>query len=198
MADNEDKTGRQNFRVVGGSDAAGQPPGEGGTDGKGAANQSNGPAGSANGGRGSDGSNGGDGQVPPAGIPRPPKALNKDGQACWDKHIPELQRRGQWSSLFAHEFFRYCEAFQEYCQASRKIKSPKDMVQVSPNGYPQQSAWFTIKSRLGHTMRGLAYDLGLNLKSQAQVESAQLNLFDAAPQEDEQKTGTDSNPFNRF
>lgn len=138
------------------------------------------------GGKSGAGGGGGGGKSPP---PAPPKFLTDAlAVALWNDLLPDLIRRKQYLNLFKVELGRYCMAFAEYVIAGRHIDEEGRVVR-SPNNYPIQSPWVSIRNRAQDTMQRLAGDLGLNPVAQQRLEGLQLDLFNQPPADG--PTGTD-------
>lgn len=129
---------------------------------------------------------GGKGKGKGGGGPRPPVkpiaapkwVVDKAGRDLWAELLLELQHRHQYLNLFKVELGRYCNAFAEYVKANSEIaKKGGGHIVKSPNGYPVQSPWVTIRNRNHEIMLRLAADLGLNPVAQQRLDGVQLDLF---------------------
>lgn len=122
------------------------------------------------------GGGGGDRPAPPP-PPAAPDWIKDDlARKLWSRAVPELMRRKQYLHLFEYELGRYCVAFGEYVKANDVVEE-FGMVVKSPNGYPIQSPYVSIRNRAHEIMRGLATDLGLNPVAQVRLDGVQLDMF---------------------
>jgi len=127
---------------------------------------------------------GGGGDPPDGGGPETPRyppapEWVTEGRAreLWAELLPQLIRRHQWLNLFKVEFGRYCNSFAIYCEAAEKVALYGSVVKT-PNGYPTQSPYETIRNRQNEIMLRLAADLGLNPVAQQRLDGVQLDMFD--------------------
>ncbi len=119
----------------------------------------------------------GGGKPPAAPPPDAPDWIKSErGRGAWAQLIPDLLRRKQYLRLFEIELGRYCVSFGEYVAAQEAIES-YGLVVKTPNGFPIQSPYVTIRNRQHEIMLRLAADLGFNPVAQMRMDGVQLDFF---------------------
>ena len=112
----------------------------------------------------------------------PPKYLDRLGKTEWKRIIPLLNKQRRYSPLFQSELAKYCAAFSRWRKAEDRIKADGEIIK-SPKNYDMQSPWVAISNKAQDRMASIAAEFGLTLISQIRAQGAQLDLFDAIPEE---------------
>jgi len=110
---------------------------------------------------------------PQVGIPDRPDFLLPDAKAEWDRITPELKRLHIISNIDMAALAMYCQAYALWAQAQRKLKElgADSMVDATPSGYNQISAWYVASAKAFEQMRSMLAEFGLSPLTRARISA---------------------------
>lgn len=105
----------------------------------------------------------------PAGAPACPPHLQGEARKEWRRLVRELRATGLLSKLDRGVLALYCQAWERWIEAERRLREAGPVVSVGPAGVPQVSPWFSVAHREMETVRKLLSELGLSPSARARV-----------------------------
>jgi P27 family predicted phage terminase small subunit len=97
----------------------------------------------------------------PAGVPKPPKTMGKEGAAFWRQLAPKLHQIGLLTEVDLPLFEQLCGSWDLLQEANRNIREGK-LTTTAKSGYEQVSPWFTIRRETLKQMIQIGARFGLS------------------------------------
>lgn len=118
-------------------------------------------------------------------APPCPAFLTKDAKAEWRRIVKDLEILGLITKVDRAELAVYCQAWGDWKVAREKITEMEDrgMVEVTPSGYKQMSAWMQLANRAEERMRKAGDSFGLNPSARAKLGTGHVNQGELFPNE---------------
>lgn len=108
---------------------------------------------------------------PEAKAPSCPNHLNADAKREWKRVTKELLKLGLLTEIDRAAIARYCQAWGEWCEATRKIDKLGMLVRT-PNGYPVPSPYVVIANQAHKRMLDIEAQFGMTPSSRTRVSVA--------------------------
>ena len=105
---------------------------------------------------------------PPMG-PKAPRWLSKAARKEWKRLMPILLDSGLLTRLDTDAFGRLCQTTAQLHEADRGLEE-HGMLVKSPNGYPQQSPYFTLCTALQKRLWNQLTEFGMTPSSRSRIE----------------------------
>lgn len=102
-------------------------------------------------------------------IPVPPNHLTAVAKREWRRVSPILFKAGVLSEADRSALAAYCDAYALWVYSSNKLKKRGSMIQTSPNGYEQQSAWVSIRKQALADMHKFLTEFGMTPASRTRI-----------------------------
>lgn len=128
-----------------------------------------------------------DGLSPDVEIPKPPRHLKGEALKEWKRVSVELEKLGLVSQIDRAVLAMYCTAWGRYVDAEAKILElgERGLVDVTPNGFPVQSAWLTVANKAMEQCLKYLSEFGMSPSARSRVTPSELQrgLFDGTEHE---------------
>jgi len=128
----------------------------------------------------------GDEPTPPAGIPKPPKDLDRRARAAWRYYARILAGMRVLTVADREALACFCTAAGRRAQAEEELGRDGPVVK-SPSGYPIQNPWLPIANKAMEQLQKWGQELGLSPAARsrlhatpAPVEAAKTRFFRVA------------------
>ena len=109
--------------------------------------------------------------------PRCPGFISDDAKKEWRRVVNDLYDSGLLVKADSTVLALYCEAYSEFIRSIEAIE--KDgRITISPNGYPQKSAWVTIRDKAFDHMIKCLTEMGMTPVSRARVAAREASALD--------------------
>jgi len=120
---------------------------------------------------------------PKVEIPDCPSYLLPDAKKEWYRITPELKKLHIVSQIDRSALAVYCQAYATWVQAQKKLKAlgVDGLVDATPSGYQQMSAWYTISTRASDQMHKYLCEFGMSPSSRSRIQAnvcVNMDLFD--------------------
>ena len=124
---------------------------------------------------------------PKVDIPDCPAYLLPDAKAEWQRITPELRKLHIISQIDLVALAAYCQNYAIWVGLQKQINKVgiKGLVDVTPNGYQQVSAWYVASSKAFEQMRSTLAEFGLSPLSRARISPnvcTNVDLFEDLPE----------------
>lgn len=134
---------------------------------------------------------------PKVDVPDCPEYLLPDAKAEWQRITPELKRLHIVSQIDMAALAMYCQTYAQWVGAQRKLKELDidGMVDVTPNGFRQLSAWYIVSTKAHEQMRGMLAEFGLSPLTRARIAPnvcTNVDLFDQFQDSEQTKPEADT------
>lgn len=100
-----------------------------------------------------------------------PAFLSKEAKSEWHRVVGDLHSAGLLKKVDTTILALYCQARADYIHAKKNIET-KGYVSISPNGYPQKSAWLTIRDKAFDQLMKCIQELGMTPVARARVAAS--------------------------
>ena len=100
--------------------------------------------------------------------PRKPDFLDDEASKEWKRVVTDLHSAGLLKKVDTTILALYCQSRSDYIYAKGKIAT-EGYVSISPNGYPQKSAWVTIRDKAFDQIMKCLQELGMTPVARARV-----------------------------
>jgi P27 family predicted phage terminase small subunit len=106
-------------------------------------------------------------------IPCCPSYLLPDAKKEWARITPELKKLHIVSQIDMAALAVYCQAYATWVIAQKKLKGlgADGLVDATPSGYQQMSAWYTISTRASDQMHKYLCEFGMSPSSRARIQA---------------------------
>jgi P27 family predicted phage terminase small subunit len=105
-----------------------------------------------------------------AGVPRPPKSLDKIARKEWIKKAKRLHPAGLLTEIDLTALEAYCVTYATWV-AAREHLAEHGMVMRAASGYPLQSPYLAIANKAMVEMRKWIVEFGMTPSSRSRVEA---------------------------
>ena len=105
-------------------------------------------------------------------MPPKPAGLSKVANAVWESLGPRLVDAGLLTIIDGAAFTLHCRNVANLDEVMEKLQSIDDWVANTPNGYAQQSVWWTIRNRLHDDILKTAREFGMTPASRSTIKAA--------------------------
>jgi len=123
--------------------------------------------------------------MPDPSIPEPPKHLNDEALAEWNRISKELFKLGLLSEIDRSALAAYCVVWSRWVEAETRLKQ-EPLIIVSKNEQPYQNPALGIANKALEKMRSFLIEFGMTPSSRSKV---------IASKREEKKQ---DNPFEKF
>lgn len=108
---------------------------------------------------------------PKVEIPDRPDYLLDDAKAEWDRITPELKKLHIISQIDMVAVAMYCQTYAQWAVAQRKIKEHGEdsMVELTPNGFKQITAWTSLSLKLHEKMQSMLAEFGMTPSTRTRI-----------------------------
>jgi P27 family predicted phage terminase small subunit len=110
---------------------------------------------------------------PKVAIPDRPDYLLADAQTEWDRITPELKQLHIISQIDLAAVSMYCQLYAQWVATQRKIKEfgVDSMVELTPNGFKQITAWTSLSLKLHEKMQSILAEFGMTPSSRSRISA---------------------------
>lgn len=115
---------------------------------------------------------------PAVDIPECPGHLDRGARAEWKRITPHLQQLGLISQIDRAALAGYCISWSRHVYAETKIRELQDagLIDMTPSGYKQISAWLQISNRALDQMTKFLAMFGMSPSDRSRVSQSDPQL----------------------
>lgn len=107
---------------------------------------------------------------PPAEIPTCPSHLTGEARKEWNRIVPELKACGVLTKIDRAALAAYCDAYGTWVEANAKMGKSGGLMVKSPNGYPMQNPYLSIRNKAFELMHKFLIEFGMTPSSRSRVQ----------------------------
>lgn len=103
-------------------------------------------------------------------MPPCPKWLGRAARKHWKEIGARLAQAGLISVIDGDVFAAHCDTAARFAEVCGKLDDIEKAVDETPNGYPVQGVWFTVRSKLFEQLVKSAREFGLTPAARSAIK----------------------------